>query len=590
MGALVGRASVTPRYPLRLKLSIMAGAIAVVPLLVVGFTLININVTEVQGRIREYQIVVADDVAHAVAVELQSARTALNAVTRVLTDDTLAPDSRLSLALAAVGADPTVDHVTIYDAKGKIIDTMREENAVVVPALDPLPEDIARKARETSIAVGEASLVHGQVRVPMVVQVLGDGELTGYVASSVPIEQVQRRIKRLAETNFRDVEDPILLVDQSKRVLARGNPAAGPMLAEAEASSLLKGLDPAAARVGLSSSEDFVNAAGVEMVGVSVWVQSLPWAVVVQQPRAGVYGVIDQIRTSVIAVIAGAILLALGVALFIARRISEPLRALTSFTEDLAARRFDRRIIIDTHDELALLGAALSGAAANLEESEAKIREELAIRSDLGRYLPSELVDKVVRREQDMGLGGRKTPISVLFADVVGFTPLTERLPPEEVVRVLNELFTILTEIVFRHGGTVDKFIGDSIMAIWGAPRTQLDHAQLALRAAEDMMRWLEIGNAGWDEKYGLKLEIAIGVNSGEAVVGNIGSETRMEYTAIGDVVNVAARLEGIARPMQILVSEHTRKAAGDAFDYLPLGSRPVTGRSEPVVLFEVRA
>ncbi|MGK0362148.1 MAG: adenylate cyclase [Bradymonadia bacterium] len=580
----------TPRYPLRLKLSIMAGAIAVVPLLIVGFMLININVTEVRTRIREYQIVVADDVAHAVGVELQSARTVLNAVSRVLTDDTLAPDSRLSLALAAVGADPTVDHVTIYDAQGKIIDTMREEATAVVPALDPLPDVITQRARETSIAVGQATLVDGQVRVLMVVQMLGDGEVTGYVASAVPIEQVQRRIKRLAETNFRDIQDPILLVDQSQRVLARGNPAAGPLLGKAKASSLLTGLGPAAARVGLSSSEDFISAEGVEMVGVSVWVPSLPWAVVVQQPRAGVYGVIDQIRRSVIAVIAGAILLALGVALFMARRISEPLRALTRFTEDLAARRFDQRITINTRDELALLGAALSGAAANLEESEAKIRHELAIRSDLGRYLPSDLVDKVVRREQDMGLGGRKTPISVLFADVVGFTPLTERLPPEEVVRVLNELFTILTEIVFRHGGTVDKFIGDSIMAIWGAPRTQLDHARLALRAAEDMMRWLEIGNAGWEEKYGLKLEIAIGVNSGEAVVGNIGSETRMEYTAIGDVVNVAARLEGIARPMQILVTEYTRKAAGDGFDYLPLGSRAVAGRREPVVIFEVRA
>lgn len=590
MGAMDHRAAVTARFPLRLKLSIMAGAVAVVPLLIVGYTLININVTEVRARIREYQIVVADDVAHAVAVELQSARTALNSVTRVLTDEALPPDSRLSLALAAVGADPTVDHVTVYDARGKIIDTMREEEAAVVPALDPLPEALAKQARDTSIAVGEAIVVDGQLRVPMVVQVLGDGEVTGYVASHVPIEQVQRRIKRLAETNFRDVSDPILLVDQTHRVLARGDPSAGPLLAKAEASSLLTGLDPAAARVGLSSSEDFVNAQGVAMVGVSVWVQSLPWAVLVQQPRAEVYGVIDQIRTSVIAVIAGAILLALGVALFMARRISEPLRALSSFTEDLAARRFDRRITIDTSDELALLGAALSGAAANLQASEEQIRQELAIRSDLGRYLPSELVDKVVRREQDMGLGGRKTPISVLFADVVGFTPLTERLPPEEVVRVLNELFTILTEIVFRHGGTVDKFIGDSIMAIWGAPQTQVDHAEFALRAAEDMMRWLEIGNAGWEEKYGLKLEIAIGVNSGEAVVGNIGSQTRMEYTAIGDVVNVAARLEGIARPMQILVSDHTRRAAGDDFDYLPLGSQSVAGRSQPVQIFEVRA
>lgn len=576
------------RFPLRLKLSVMAGAIAVVPLIIVGFALVNINVTEVRTRIREYQIVVADDIAHAVEVELQNARTALNSVARVLTDDRIPPDGRLSLALAAVSADLTLDHVTIHAATGDVIDTMRETDAPPTPS-KALPDALIQRARTSPIAVGRAELLDGQVRVPMAVRLEADGEVTGFASSLVPITQVQRRVQRLAQTHFSVVDDPLLLLDSERRVLARGNPLAGPLLGQAKDNRLLTALKPSAARKGLSSAEDFVGANGVEMVGVGVWVQSLPWAVVVQQPRAGVYGVIDRIRTSIIAVVAGAILLALGVALFMARRISEPIRELAGFTADLAARRFDKRIAIHTQDELAILGDALSGAAANLQASEAQIRKELAIRSDLGRYLPSELVDKVVRREQDMGLGGRRTPISVLFADVVGFTPLTERLPPEDVVRVLNELFTILTEIVFRHGGTVDKFVGDSIMAMWGAPRPQPDHAERALQAAEDMLRWLEIGNAGWEERYGVKLEIAIGVNTGEAVVGNIGSETRMEYTAIGDVVNVAARLEAIARPMQILVSENTRQAAGNDFDYLPLGSRPVSGRSEPVNLFEVR-
>ena len=342
-------------------------------------------------------------------------------------------------------------------------------------------------------------------------------------------------------------------------------------------------------RAGLSVAEEYPGPDGQAMVGAVVRVQDYPWAVVVQQPREVVYGVIDTIRASVIGVIGVAALVAFGVAVFVARRISEPLRELSAFAADLAARRFDRRVKVRTRDELALLGEAMSGAAADLQASEARIREELAIRNDLGRYLPGELVEKVVRREQDMGLGGRRAPITVLFADVVGFTPLTEHLPPEKVVTVLNELFTILTEIIFRHGGTVDKFIGDCVMALWGAPRAQVDHATRALLAAEDMMRWLEIGNAGWQQRFGITLQLAVGVNTGEAVVGNIGSETRMEYTAIGDVVNVAARLEGIARPMQVLASETTRRAAGDRFEFVSLGARELSGRSEPVQLFEVR-
>lgn len=576
------------RFPLRLKLSFMAAALTVVPLLGVGLALININVLDIRKRIQEFQIVVADDIAQSVSSALRGAEVALGGVARLLTDRTLDGDARVALALAAVGSDPTLDFAAIYGADGVLIDTMREEHAPIIAPPERLPEALRAIADRQVLAIGDAMLMD-QVRVLMAVRLEVDGRVTGYVASYTPLAEVQARVDRLASTHFAGLPDPVLVVDADRRILARGDRAAGPMLAVASASAFLMGLDPAAMRAGLSSAEDYHDEDGRAMVGAAVRVPEHPWAVVVQQPREVVYGVIDTIRTSVLAVIALAILLALGSAIFMARRISEPLRKLSLFAADLAARRFDQRVEVKTHDELALLGQALSGAAANLEASEARIREELAIRSDLGRYLPGELVESVVRREQDMGLGGRRTPITVMFADVVGFTPMTERLPPEKVVTVLNELFTILTEIIFRHGGTVDKFIGDCVMAMWGAPRAQPDHATRAVRAAEDMMRWLEIGNAGWQQRYGITLELAIGINTGEAVVGNIGSEIRMEYTAIGDAVNLAARLEAIARPMQVLVTAATRQAAGEGFEYLPLGAREITGRAEPVQLFEVR-
>ncbi|MCA9682846.1 MAG: adenylate/guanylate cyclase domain-containing protein, partial [Myxococcales bacterium] len=115
------------------------------------------------------------------------------------------------------------------------------------------------------------------------------------------------------------------------------------------------------------------------------------------------------------------------------------------------------------------------------------------------------------------------------------------------------------------------------------------DHARRALACAEDMMSFLEAGRDQWRDRYGVELRLAIGVNSGTAVVGNIGSDRRMEYTAIGDVVNVAARLEAIARPQQILVSEHTRELAADHFDFAAIGSRPLAGREQPLKLYEVR-
>jgi class 3 adenylate cyclase len=262
--------------------------------------------------------------------------------------------------------------------------------------------------------------------------------------------------------------------------------------------------------------------------------------------------------------------------------------ALVTQADHLAHRRFDQRVAITSGDELELLGHALGNAASELAASEARIQREIAIRGDLGRYLPAEIVERVVSREQDMHLGGQRRAITVVFADVVGFTPLTERLAAEDTVKLLNELFSLLTEIVFRHGGTIDKFMGDSVMAIFGAPTDQPDHAARALSCAEDMLRFLDTGNAGWLERYGVRIELAIGVSSGECVVGNIGSERRMEYTAIGDVVNTAARLEAIARPNQILVAEATARAAGDGFELVDRGERELPGKKATVRLFEV--
>jgi class 3 adenylate cyclase len=286
--------------------------------------------------------------------------------------------------------------------------------------------------------------------------------------------------------------------------------------------------------------------------------------------------------------IAVALVLAFAASVLLGRRLAAPIATLVAFTQDLAARRFDRRPDVATGDELDVLARALGDAAGALDRSEKREREDAAIRADLGRYLPAEIVEAIVRREQSMELGGRRLPITVLFADVVAFTPLSERLPPEQVVALLNELFTLLTEAVFRHGGTVDKLIGDCVMAIWGAPTPHADHARRAVLAAQDMVRFCESANADWKQRFGVEVRLAIGINTGEAVVGNIGSRERMDYTAIGDVVNVAARLETIARPQQILVSRATADAITGGFDVTPLGPREVPGRKEPVELFEV--
>ena len=577
------------RLPFRLKLLLLFALVAVVPLVAVGVLLIDVNADAVATSSRELQIAIAGDVARTVQGEVRDVTGGLDAVARALTDTTVDEPSRLRMAATRVEADDRLDVVSVYGEDGAWIDTLREADAEDVEMPERLETALRTRARRGGSSVGSVSVAAGGPRLLVVVPIRAGDRVTGYVASRAQIRNVQARVARLAEAHLASAEGSIVVVDEELRVIAHPDLERAHALAPAE-EGILRASDVGEGRADVARSGEYVAENGEMMVGTVAGIEGVPWAVVVRVPKRIAYASLTRMRTIVIATLVITVLLALLSAFFVARRITAPIERLGAFAGDLAARRFDRRVTVDTRDELSVLADAMSSAAAELEASEDRIRTEAAIRADLGRYLPAELVEKVVAREQDMELGGRKLEVTVLFADVVAFTPLTERLAAEDTVKLLNELFTVLTEIVFRHGGTVDKFVGDCVMAIWGAPSPQADHARRALLAAEDMLRFLEAANAGWREKWGVTVQLAIGVNSGDAVVGNVGSETRMEYTAIGDVVNVAARLEAIARPQQILITGATRAAAGDGFDYVEVGRRELSGRAEPVDLYEVRA
>lgn len=576
--------------PFRLKLTIVGGLLALVPLAIVGWLLLDVNADAVRRDSRELQMAVADDVARTVEESFVDAQDGLDAVGRVLTDASLPADVTEKLALDLVAGHEGLDHVAVYGREGELIDVLVEEGTPRPPLPDALDLELERRAIEQNVATGEAQRDVRAPRVLVVVPLRVGDQVTGFVASALSLARLQQRVERLNEVRFDGRPDSLFVVDEQQRLVAHPDAERARALESMRGKGILAGVEPGAVTGRFQQSGEYVDEEGRAMVGTIAGVHGRPWAVVVQMPREVVYASYYRMRRIVLWTLGIVVLLALVVAFVVARQITRPIRELSQFARDLAERRFDRRVTVNTRDELGVLGEAMSAAAADLEQSERRLAEEAAIRSDLGRYLPAELVEKVVRREQDMALGGQRREITVLFADVVAFTPLTDRLAAEDVVTLLNELFTILTEIVFRHEGTIDKFIGDCVMAMWGAPRDQPDHAQRALAAAEDMMRWLEAGNEGWEERFGVRIELAIGVHSGEAIVGNVGSETRMEFTAIGDTVNVAARLESIARPSQILVTKATHdRAAGGGFEFVDLGPRDLVGRAEPLHLFEVR-
>jgi adenylate cyclase len=202
---------------------------------------------------------------------------------------------------------------------------------------------------------------------------------------------------------------------------------------------------------------------------------------------------------------------------------------------------------------------AFSGiAAVAIENSQLteRVRREAVMLSNFQRYFAPDLASEIASQEGFVQLGGTKRPVVVFFSDIRGFTPMSEEMRPDEIATLLTEYFTEMVEIVFEHGGTLDKFMGDAIMALWGAPITRPDDADLAIRAAIEMQRVLDELNVKWTNEGRRRVEIGIGINFGEVFAGNIGSDRRLEYTVIGDAVNTASRLCAMAGPGEILITE----------------------------------
>jgi adenylate cyclase len=194
----------------------------------------------------------------------------------------------------------------------------------------------------------------------------------------------------------------------------------------------------------------------------------------------------------------------------------------------------------------------------------------------------------MLEHPESFKLGGANQTITVLFADIRGFTRLSEHANPEKVVHLLNKYFSAMTDIIFAHGGTLDKYLGDGLMALFGAPTATPDDATNALNAAVAMQRRVLGINEDLRSEGLPEVAIGIGLHTGEAVVGYIGSERRSEYTAIGDTVNTASRLESNSKGGQILLSDATSKAARSRYQLVPREPISVKNRVQPVPLFEV--
>jgi len=217
-------------------------------------------------------------------------------------------------------------------------------------------------------------------------------------------------------------------------------------------------------------------------------------------------------------------------------------------------------------------------------------RERRRIKGAFTYYVSSSVVNEMLKHPEKLKLGGDRKELSVLFSDIRGFTSIAESMSPEELVHLLNEYLTVMTNIVFKYDGTLDKYMGDAIMAIYGAPLDLPDHASKACRSALEMMRELEKLNIKWIAEGKKPVDIGIGINTGPMMVGNMGSEQRFDFTVMGDAVNLGSRLEGANKNYKtnVMISEYTYEKVKGEFLCMELDSVRVKGKREPVKIYSL--
>ena len=241
--------------------------------------------------------------------------------------------------------------------------------------------------------------------------------------------------------------------------------------------------------------------------------------------------------------------------------------------------------------EFLIAFGGLTAVAIENSQLSDRLRREAVVVSNFQRYFAPNLASQIAQQEGEVALGGTKRPVVVFFSDIRGFTPMSESMNPDEIASLLTDYFTEMVDIVFEHSGTLDKFMGDAIMALWGAPIAHEDDADRAMQCAIDQIETLAKMNAKWKEKESGRppIAIGIGINFGEVFAGNIGSNRRLEYTVIGDAVNTASRLCSTAGLNEILITESFYKQLKNPPKVEALEPMQVKGKAKKVPVYRVK-
>ncbi len=342
-----------------------------------------------------------------------------------------------------------------------------------------------------------------------------------------------------------------------------------------------------------------LNVGGKERMAVAFDFAPFNWRVFVTEERAAFFADVENITLATLIIFAAAILLGSSLILFFVGKVTRPIVQVSRVMQKvIETGDLDIQAPVTFNDEVGHMSHTFNLMTKELNRAYSRIktyaldavlsqRRERKLRQVFQKFVPQEVIDRFIQNPESM-LVGENRELSVLFSDIRSFTSISEAMKPDELVQSLNRYFDTMVELIYTRGGVIDKYIGDAIMAFFGAPVKHDNDAQQSLEAALDMVEALEIFNQGQRERGAPEFKIGIGINYGLVTVGNIGSERKMDYTVIGDMVNLASRLEGQTKPYheQIIFSEFLQEKVGPSIPTRLLDCIAVKGKKKGVRIY----
>jgi adenylate cyclase len=340
---------------------------------------------------------------------------------------------------------------------------------------------------------------------------------------------------------------------------------------------------------------------GNDRIGYYLYFEPWDWYMLLSEQNKVFYLDADNIKKQVAYIMGITLVIAVGLILFFINKLTEPIgNVVWAMQEIITNNDLSKRVRIEYDDEVGYLATWFNRMIEDLEVAYNQIKEyayksvlaknsEERIRHIFQKYVPAEIIDEVLKTKGESLLVGKKTHATILFSDIRSFTSISERLTAEELVKSLNTYFNIMVTIIIEHKGIIDKFIGDAIMAIFGAPVLHEDDPLQAILTGLSMLESLKTFNRKQTLAGKPPFRIGIGLNTGDVVVGNIGSTQKLDYTCIGDTVNLASRLEGLTKlyGTSIIISEFTYKEAKEGVLAREIDSVRVKGKAKPVKIYE---